>query len=57
MNKNIEVLYYSKKDLIGNQALYYPDQKNSNPLDISFLEQIKANTNSQDGTENGFISF
>lgn len=37
---NLDVLYYSGKELIRNSALYYPSvKKNDNPLDIYYLQQ------------------
>lgn len=40
----IAVFYYSRLELIQNSSIYYPSTKNStDPLDISYLNQVKAN--------------
>jgi hypothetical protein len=51
---NIDVLYYSRNELVNNASIYYPNQKqNNNPLDISYLEQVKSNIYTQDGVKDG----
>ena len=51
---NIDVLYYSRTDLVNNSSIYYPDKKqNNDSLDISYLQQVKANTYNQDGIRDG----
>lgn len=42
--KNVDVVYYSRDELIANSSIYYPDKKENNSIfDICFLQQVKAN--------------
>jgi len=55
-NVNIEVLYYFKLDILSNSSIYYPDKKENNDIfDICYLQQVKAKTYSQDGSDVGVI--
>ena len=52
--KSIDVFYYSRTDLINNSSIYYPNNKtNVDPLDISYLNQVKANLYNESGTKVG----
>ena len=51
----IDILYYSKKDLIDNSLIYKPLV---NPKDLnSFLEQVSGDLYSQEGQKVGNIYF
>jgi hypothetical protein len=54
--KKIDVLYYSRKELIKNSSIYYPSKKeNSDPLDISYLEQVKADAYNECDSKVGVV--
>jgi hypothetical protein len=51
---NVEILYYSRAELLLNASLYYPSTKeNSDPTDICYLQQVKSNAYNQDGVKIG----
>ena len=53
---DIDVLYYTKKDLLQKSNIYYPSKKESNdPLDISYLQQVNADTYNQNGIKVGIF--
>jgi hypothetical protein len=52
--KKLDVLYYSGKELLQNSSIYYPSTKENNgPLDICFLDQVKADVYNQCGVKVG----
>lgn len=52
--KKIDVLYYSGNELLQNSSIYYPSKKeNNDPLDICFLDQVKADVYNQCGVKVG----
>lgn len=55
--KNVDVVYYSRDELIANSSLYYPDKKENNSIfDICFLQQVKANLYNQTGENVGIFN-
>jgi hypothetical protein len=50
MNNKLEILYYSRNQLVDNQSIYNPSSKNNpDKLDICFLEQVKSDLYSEEG--------
>lgn len=50
----MEILYYSRTELLLNASLYYPSTKEDNdPLDISYLQQVKTNVYNENGIKVG----
>ena len=55
--KNIDVVYYSRDELIKNSNIYYPDKKENNSIfDIYFLQQVKADLYNQTGENVGIFN-
>jgi hypothetical protein len=53
---NLDILYYSKTELLKNRATYYPSHKENNDiLDICYLQQVKAPLYSQEGNNVGIF--
>lgn len=51
---NLAVFYYNKTELVSNSSIYFPTKKeNPDPLDICYLNQVKANLYNECGEKVG----